>query len=95
MSFDELYERYCDGVLNEAERREFLGLLEEPANRSRLVDVASYEAGVSEELKLARTEMLGETKAPVTNPLGFPNQHYNSLTTWAIDSKGEIKHVYV
>ena len=37
----------------------------------------------------------GETKKPVTNALAFPNQHYNSLTAWGIDSKGEIKHVYV
>jgi hypothetical protein len=27
--------------------------------------------------------------------LGFPNQHYNSLTAWGIESTGEIKHVYV
>jgi sulfane dehydrogenase subunit SoxC len=31
----------------------------------------------------------------VPNVLGFPNQHYNSLTAWAIDGTGEIKHVYV
>ena len=24
----------------------------------------------------------------------FPNQHYNSITSWGIDGKGEIKHVY-
>src|SRR3954468_311441 len=36
----------------------------------------------------------GETKKPVTNPAGFPNQHYNSLTSWGIGSNGEIKHVY-
>ena len=35
-----------------------------------------------------------QTKQPVTNPLAFPNQHYNSITSWGIDSKGEIKHVY-
>ncbi len=33
-------------------------------------------------------------KTPVTNTLAFPNQHYNSLTSWGIDAKGEIKHVY-
>ena len=27
-------------------------------------------------------------------PGAFPNQHYNSLTSWGIDSSGEIKHVY-
>ena len=31
---------------------------------------------------------------PVTNPLAFPNQHYNSITSWGVDSNGEIKHVY-
>jgi sulfane dehydrogenase subunit SoxC len=30
----------------------------------------------------------------VTNPLGFPNQHYNSITSWGVDSAGGIKHVY-
>ena len=33
-------------------------------------------------------------RKPVTNPLAFPNQHYNSLTSWGIDSTGGIKHVY-
>jgi sulfane dehydrogenase subunit SoxC len=36
----------------------------------------------------------GETQTPVRSPLAFPNQHYNSTTSWSIDSKGEIKHVY-
>jgi len=36
----------------------------------------------------------GETKKPLTNLLAFPNQHYNSITSWGIDSSGEIKHVY-
>src|SRR3954447_3576432 len=35
----------------------------------------------------------GETKA-VPNVAGFPNQHYNSITSWGVDAKGEIKHVY-
>jgi len=35
----------------------------------------------------------GETQK-VPNVLAFPNQHYNSLTSWAIDGKGEVKHVY-
>ena len=26
--------------------------------------------------------------------LAFSNQHYNSITSWAIDAKGEVKHVY-
>src|SRR5436309_2979067 len=35
----------------------------------------------------------GETHK-VPNVLAFPNQHYNSLTSWAIDGKGEVKHAY-
>jgi sulfane dehydrogenase subunit SoxC len=35
----------------------------------------------------------GESKRvpPVT---AFPGQHYNGITTWAVDEKGEVKHVY-
>jgi sulfane dehydrogenase subunit SoxC len=35
----------------------------------------------------------GETKT-VPNIAGFPNQHYNSITSWGVDAKGEVKHVY-
>jgi sulfane dehydrogenase subunit SoxC len=35
----------------------------------------------------------GETKT-VPNVAGFPNQHYNSITSWSVDAKGEVKHVY-
>ena len=37
----------------------------------------------------------GQTLKPVTNTFGFASQHYNSLTSWGVDPKGEIKHVYV
>jgi sulfane dehydrogenase subunit SoxC len=37
----------------------------------------------------------GQTPKPVTNTFAFPNQHYNSLTSWGIEPTGEIKHVYV
>src|SRR5689334_13027871 len=36
----------------------------------------------------------GQTRKPVTNPMAFTNQHYNSVTSWGIDSNGEIRHVY-
>lgn len=36
----------------------------------------------------------GQTKTPIKNPFGFANQHYNSVTSWAIDASGEVKHVY-
>jgi sulfane dehydrogenase subunit SoxC len=26
--------------------------------------------------------------------LAFPNQHYNSITSWGIASNGEVRHVY-
>ncbi|MGH9255918.1 MAG: sulfite dehydrogenase [Vicinamibacterales bacterium] len=36
----------------------------------------------------------GQTAKPVTNPLGFPSQHYNGPTSWAVESSGEVKNVY-
>jgi len=35
----------------------------------------------------------GQTSRP-PSVLAFPSQHYNGPTSWAIDSKGEVKHVY-
>jgi sulfane dehydrogenase subunit SoxC len=51
------------------------------------------EAGNAQPLRADFVAVRGETKKPTNNP--FPNNHYNSLTSWGIDSKGEIKHVYV
>ena len=36
----------------------------------------------------------GQTAKPVTNPLGFPSQHYNGPTSWAVDKAGEVRNVY-
>jgi len=52
------------------------------------------EAGNVQPLRAEFVAARGETKRPVTSPLLFPNQHYNSITSWGIDSKGGIKHVY-
>jgi len=52
------------------------------------------EAGNAQPLRAEFVAQRGEAKQPVTTPLAFPNQHYNSITSWGIDSKGEIKHVY-
>lgn len=52
------------------------------------------ESGASQPLRAEFIAARGQTEKPVTNPLLFPSQHYNSLTSWGIDSKGEIKHVY-
>jgi sulfane dehydrogenase subunit SoxC len=51
------------------------------------------EAGNAQPLRADFVAARGETKTvPTVN--GFPNQHYNSLTSWGVDAKGEIKHVY-
>ncbi|MBV8398490.1 MAG: sulfite dehydrogenase [Acetobacteraceae bacterium] len=52
------------------------------------------EAGNVQPLRAEFVAARGQTREPMTNPLLFPNQHYNSITSWGIDSKGEIKHVY-
>src|SRR2546427_279154 len=52
------------------------------------------EAGNAQPTRAEFVAVRGETKKPVTNLLAFPNQHYNSITSWGIGSDGEIKHVY-
>ena len=52
------------------------------------------EAGYGQPLRADFVAERGQTTKPVTNPFGFPNQHYNSLTSWGIDNNGGIKHVY-
>ena len=43
-----------------------------------------------------REELLAERGTPKTDPpvVAFPMGHMNCITSWAIDSKGEVKHVY-
>jgi sulfane dehydrogenase subunit SoxC len=36
----------------------------------------------------------GQTSKPLTNPLGFPSQHYNGPTSWRVESSGEVRNVY-
>ena len=59
-----------------------------------LLSRAWDEAGNGQPLRAEFVAQRGQTKKPVPSPLAFPNQHYNSITSWGIDSKGEIKHVY-
>jgi ferric-dicitrate binding protein FerR (iron transport regulator) len=78
--FEELYERYRDGALSEAERSEFLALLEDPLNRARFARAASFEAVLSEELRLAEAPAeskrassrswprVGSRRIPVVSP---------------------------
>src|SRR5262249_28453040 len=51
------------------------------------------EAGNVQPTRTEFVALRSETKKP-PNVLGFPNQHWNSLTSWGIDAKGEVKHVY-
>jgi sulfane dehydrogenase subunit SoxC len=52
------------------------------------------DAGNAQPTRAEFVAVRGETKKPVTNVLAFPNQHYNSITSWGIGNDGEIKHVY-
>jgi len=52
------------------------------------------ESGAVQPTRAEFVALRGETKEPVKSALGFPNQHYNSITSWGVDPKGEIKHVY-
>jgi sulfane dehydrogenase subunit SoxC len=52
------------------------------------------EAGNVQPLRAEFVAARGETRKPVATPLAFPNQHYNSITSWGINAKGEIAHVY-
>jgi sulfane dehydrogenase subunit SoxC len=58
--------------------------------QSRAWDEAGNAQPTREQFVAAR----GQTDRPLASPLAFPNQHYNSITSWGIDNKGEIKHVY-
>lgn len=51
------------------------------------------EAGNMQPTRAQIVAERGESKRvlPVT---AFGGQHYNGITTWAIDAKGEVKHVY-
>jgi sulfane dehydrogenase subunit SoxC len=52
------------------------------------------EAGNVQPLRADFVAVRGQTARPVTNPLAFTNQHYNSITSWAVDPNGQVKHVY-
>jgi sulfane dehydrogenase subunit SoxC len=52
------------------------------------------EAGNVQPLRAEFVAARGETRKPMTTPLAFPNQHYNSITSWGVDRKGEVSHVY-
>jgi sulfane dehydrogenase subunit SoxC len=57
--------------------------------QSRAWDEAGYAQPTRAEFVKAR----GETPAPFP-VTAFPNQHFNAVTSWAVDAKGEVSHVY-
>ncbi|HLY12421.1 MAG TPA: FecR domain-containing protein [Planctomycetota bacterium] len=65
--FDVLFERYCDGALSESERPEFLALLGTPEGRARFVEAASYEAAVTEELRVSASSEKTPTSRSLPN----------------------------
>jgi sulfane dehydrogenase subunit SoxC len=57
--------------------------------QSRAWDEAGNVQPTRAEFVAARGELV--KPAPV---LAFPNQHYNSITSWGVAGNGEVKHVY-
>jgi sulfane dehydrogenase subunit SoxC len=57
--------------------------------QSRAWDEAGNMQPTREQFVAAR----GQTSKP-PSVLGFPSQHFNSITSWAVDGKGEVRHVY-
>jgi sulfane dehydrogenase subunit SoxC len=51
------------------------------------------EAGNVQPTRAEFVAKRGELKK-VPPVLGFPNQHFNAVTSWAVDDKGTVKHVY-
>jgi sulfane dehydrogenase subunit SoxC len=51
------------------------------------------ETGEAQPSRAAVVAERGEAKR-VPNVLGFPSQHYNGPTSWAVNAEGEVKHVY-
>ena len=51
------------------------------------------EAGNVQPTRAEFVAKRGELKT-VPPAMAFPNQHFNAVTSWAVDSAGEVKHVY-
>jgi sulfane dehydrogenase subunit SoxC len=57
--------------------------------QSRAWDEAGHAQPTRAEIVAARGEA---TRVP--SPVGFPSQHYNGPTSWAVSGEGEVKHAY-
>jgi sulfane dehydrogenase subunit SoxC len=51
------------------------------------------DAGNAQPTRAEFVAQRGELKT-VPPVLAYPNQHFNGITSWAIDGNGEVKHVY-
>jgi sulfane dehydrogenase subunit SoxC len=51
------------------------------------------EAGNMQPTREAFVALRGQTSKP-PSVLGFPSQHFNAITSWAVDARGEVRHVY-
>ena len=51
------------------------------------------DAGNAQPTRAEFVAQRGELNAPPA-PTAFPNQHYNAVTSWAVDGKGAVKHAY-
>jgi sulfane dehydrogenase subunit SoxC len=51
------------------------------------------EGGNMQPLRAPFIAARGQTSRP-PSVLGFPSQHFNSITSWAVGANGEVKHVY-
>jgi sulfane dehydrogenase subunit SoxC len=57
--------------------------------QSRAWDEAGHMQPTRAQLVAERGET---TRVPAVT--AFPSQHYNAIASWAVDSTGEVKHVY-
>jgi sulfane dehydrogenase subunit SoxC len=51
------------------------------------------EAGNMQPTRSELVAHRGQTSKP-PSVLAFPSQHFNAITSWAVNPKGEVKHVY-
>ena len=58
-----------------------------------MISRAWDESGAVQPLRPEFIAHRGQMKT-VPNVLAFGGQHYNSLTSWGVDAKGAIRHVY-
>jgi sulfane dehydrogenase subunit SoxC len=51
------------------------------------------EAGNMQPTRAEFVALRGQTSKP-PSVLAFPSQHFNAITSWAVDAKGAVRHVY-